>query len=1103
MVLRRAMGGVTGSLANQILRITVGVAIGSHPIRGWRDFSNSDDERLTADEMDQQRIQNVAYQYLCRLEEAKRWMEACLGEELPAPTDLEEGLRNGVWLAKLAHHFSPKTTPLRKIYDSDQNRYKAQGLQFRHTDNINHWRNAMVQVGLPTIFHPETTDIYDRKNMPRAVYCIHALSMYLFRLGLAPQIHDLYGKVQFTEEEIDNMKLELDKYGIQMPSFSKIGGLLANELSVDQAAVHAAVLAINEAVVRGDVGATAQALRNPNAMLEHLQGALVAVYQEMLQQARTAKAHRAAAGCSRAEKDMYEEYLSQTEIQDNINKVNVRSAVEMVDEALESGQEVALLSALQLPALDMQGLRVEHSPWYLEQLTSARQHSLEQGCVDPLEPEELQQSINLANQEALCSSNMQDAVRCINEALQRADSRQTLRCLLNSDAMLPDVLPFAAALYHQQLQLLQRQHPQGELQQEELYIAVEMLSAVAMVNQALEAKDLRSFCCSLRSPTAGLSDIHDDLLHRYLEELVGLKSRTGRGLLTWNQLQEGITSVNIIAEEDQQRFLVLELLQQALEGGDPGEVLSALLLPSSGVEDVVPANASRYLHLLTHAQRLKAQRSGDPAAELSLADVQEAVRRANQQTQRALKGALALAAVNQAVKEGRADQTLRVLRLPEMALEGVASECSAAYQKQLSSLLCIKAQRGDSRSPWVRSQTADGVFYFHISRLEGSWDKPHGFTHNALFLTNQEIQGVVSSVSRRRCWEENEELLVLLQARSRGFLLRQRLSSRLLYLRSQGAAATTIQSHWRRFVQQRAYRQRVQFLYQHWRAAVKVMPLIPPTKQQLQGEMRNKVDELQANVKCIPEYKNACVIALTETWLKEHDLGQDLEIDGFGQPIRLDRDTQLTGKTQGGGVCLYVNPRWCKTIIIRESICSPHIELLSISLRPFYLPREIPQLVITLVYIHPRANSADAAAEITKLVHRLQSISPDAPYFILGDFNTCSLKKHLGHFYQYVSCPTRHGKILDLCYGTVKDAYKSYAMSPLGSSDHSCIFLAPIYQSALKRGKVERREVSVWTYGAIKELNGCFHSTNWDVFKDSCTDLDKLTFTVSSYIRFL
>lgn len=39
-----------------------------------------------------------------------------------------------------------------------------------------------------------------------------------------------------TEEEINNMKSELEKYGIQMPAFSKIGGILANELSVDEAA---------------------------------------------------------------------------------------------------------------------------------------------------------------------------------------------------------------------------------------------------------------------------------------------------------------------------------------------------------------------------------------------------------------------------------------------------------------------------------------------------------------------------------------------------------------------------------------------------------------------------------------------------------------------------------------------------------------------------------------------------------------------------------------------------------------------------------------------------------------------------------------------------
>ena len=37
----------------------------------------------------------------------------------------------------------------------------------------------------------------------------------------------------YTEEEISAMKKELDKYGIQMPSFGKIGGILTNEVSFE------------------------------------------------------------------------------------------------------------------------------------------------------------------------------------------------------------------------------------------------------------------------------------------------------------------------------------------------------------------------------------------------------------------------------------------------------------------------------------------------------------------------------------------------------------------------------------------------------------------------------------------------------------------------------------------------------------------------------------------------------------------------------------------------------------------------------------------------------------------------------------------------------
>lgn len=42
----------------------------------------------------------IAYQYLCHLEEAKTWMERCLNEKLPNPTELEDFLRNGVILVK-------------------------------------------------------------------------------------------------------------------------------------------------------------------------------------------------------------------------------------------------------------------------------------------------------------------------------------------------------------------------------------------------------------------------------------------------------------------------------------------------------------------------------------------------------------------------------------------------------------------------------------------------------------------------------------------------------------------------------------------------------------------------------------------------------------------------------------------------------------------------------------------------------------------------------------------------------------------------------------------------------------------------------------------
>ncbi|KAK7884958.1 hypothetical protein WMY93_028081 [Mugilogobius chulae] len=262
------------------------------------------------------------------------------------------------------------------------------------------------------------------------------------------------------------------------------------------------------------------------------------------------------------------------------------------------------------------------------------------------------------------------------------------------------------------------------------------------------------------------------------------------------------------------------------------------------------------------------------------------------------------------------------------------------------------------------------------------------------------------------------------------------------------------------------------------------IPLPTITLSNIQS-LRSKIDELRANVKFLEEYKNSCLLALTETWLKNQDSGTELDIEGFGEPLRLDRDPAVTGKSLGGGVCLYVNKNWCKTVVVRETLCTPDIELLSVSLRPYYLPREFPQLFVSVVYIHPRADADAATQLITNTVRRFQRISPDAPNLVMGDFNHCNPAKSLCGFEQYVTCATRGTKCLDRCYGSIKGAYRPLRRAPLGTSDHDVIYLTPYYQPVLKRVKPERRTIPVWSDDSTLCLQECLECTDWDVFKDA------------------
>ncbi|KAI7907195.1 uncharacterized protein BX663DRAFT_528972 [Cokeromyces recurvatus] len=66
-----------------------------------------DKKTFTSQWMDKQRNNLLAYEYLCHIGEAKEWIEDCLQEEIDSIIQIEESMRDGVILAKLANWIVP------------------------------------------------------------------------------------------------------------------------------------------------------------------------------------------------------------------------------------------------------------------------------------------------------------------------------------------------------------------------------------------------------------------------------------------------------------------------------------------------------------------------------------------------------------------------------------------------------------------------------------------------------------------------------------------------------------------------------------------------------------------------------------------------------------------------------------------------------------------------------------------------------------------------------------------------------------------------------------------------------------------------------------
>ena len=172
--------------------------------------------------MDTQRQFLQAYEYLCHIGEAKEWIEDVIQRPIPPIVQLEEALRDGVTLAEIVQTLEP-SRPIRI--------FRHPKLQFRHIDNIAVFFRFLETATLPELFRFETVDLYEKKNIPKVIHCLHALSWMLYKNGMVKfRIGNLVGQLQFEHHELEEVQKGLDRAGVSMPSFSGMGASFGAEL---------------------------------------------------------------------------------------------------------------------------------------------------------------------------------------------------------------------------------------------------------------------------------------------------------------------------------------------------------------------------------------------------------------------------------------------------------------------------------------------------------------------------------------------------------------------------------------------------------------------------------------------------------------------------------------------------------------------------------------------------------------------------------------------------------------------------------------------------------------------------------------------------------
>ncbi len=110
-------------------------------------------------------------------------------------------------------------------------------------------------------------------------------------------------------------------------------------------------------------------------------------------------------------------------------------------------------------------------------------------------------------------------------------------------------------------------------------------------------------------------------------------------------------------------------------------------------------------------------------------------------------------------------------------------------------------------------------------------------------------------------------------------------------------------------------------------------PALPTLMLSNVRSLENKLDLIQLSRSTQHEARDCCVFVFTETWLNDNIPDSAIQLNGL-TCCRSDRDTTLSGKSRGGGLCVYINKEWCNNTAVVSKHCSSLVEFMFVKCRP-------------------------------------------------------------------------------------------------------------------------------------------------------------------------